>query len=446
MGRLFWKFFAAFWLSLMLTMVTVIAGAWLLQWFDPPEQHSFEAERLHLMLGGAVGVLREGGPAAATGLLRDWAARGAVPAMYIVDESGRELLGRWLPEAELAGLAARLARGDPAVAEVRRGGGQRYRVFAREAEVARLLADAKPKPPSIWVPITASALVSLAVSALLGWYFAKPVRSLRWALHKVADGRLDTRVFARMGRRRDEIADLGRDFDRMAQQLQQLVGAQQRLLHDVSHELRSPLARLQAAIGLARQRPDRTEASLERIEREAVRLDGLVGELLTLARLEAGAAEMRRERVDLVELIGAIAEDAQFEARTLGREVSWRAEGEFVVEVGAELLYRAFENVIRNAVKYTVEGSTVEVSVEAGPERLTVSVADRGPGIAPADLTGIFEPFRRLEQTREMSGFGLGLAIARRAIESHGGTITAEARPGGGLVMRLTLPRPPSLS
>src|SRR5207249_6291638 len=144
-----------------------------------------------------------------------------------------------------------------------------------------------PPPIAPWEFIVIGIVTSLVFSALLAWYLTRPIRNLRWAFDAAAAGRLETRVSPLMGRRRDEIADLGRDFDRMAQQLQNLVSAQRRLLHDVSHELRSPLARLQAAIGLARQQPAKLDTSLERIEREAMRLDSMVGEVLALARLES---------------------------------------------------------------------------------------------------------------------------------------------------------------
>ncbi|MGQ5523119.1 HAMP domain-containing sensor histidine kinase [Chitinimonas sp. PSY-7] len=440
MGRLFWKFFAVFWLALMLTIVMVIFIAWLLRWVDPPEQRSFEAERLSLMLRSTANVLAQGESAGAKAMLRDWQSRKLEPTIYVLGPLGQELLGRSLPADELAALPNRAQQVGDAIQTVITSNGQRYWVFAREAEITDFMADERPKPPSIVVPIAVSALVSLLLSAWLAWYFSKPIRSLSWALHTVAEGKLETRVMPQIGLRRDEIADLGRDFDRMAHQLQQLVGAQNRLLHDVSHELRSPLARLQAAIGLARQRPDKVDASLERIEREAVRLDSLVGELLTLARLEAGSTEIKRERLDLVELIAAIADDAQFEARLAGRDVQLQASGEFVAEVGAELLHRAFENVIRNAVKYTAPGTTVEVTVRTDEQGLQVEVADRGPGVAEDDLVRIFEPFRRLAESQGVAGFGLGLAIARRAIESHGGEIIASPREGGGLCLRLCLP------
>jgi two-component system OmpR family sensor kinase len=298
------------------------------------------------------------------------------------------------------------------------------------------------QPPSPWVPISIGILASLGFSALLAWYLSKPIRHLRGAFNAVAAGRLDTQIGLRMGQRRDEIADLGRDFDRMTRQLQILIGSQRRLLHDVSHELRSPLARLQAAIGLARQQPEKLGASLDRIERESGRLDELVGELLTLSRLEASMNGTPSDDIDLVGLVRDIADDARFEAEANGRRVGFCGEGEFVVKARGELLHRAFDNVIRNAVKYTREGTEVEIRVErqTAPGQMIVTVVDRGPGVPKNDLQNVFKPFFRSGSSTATAGFGLGLAIAQRAIEAHGGTIRATNRDGSGLCVEVILP------
>jgi two-component system OmpR family sensor kinase len=281
---------------------------------------------------------------------------------------------------------------------------------------------------------------SLAFSVLLAWYLTRPIRNLRWAFDAAAAGKLETRVSPRMGRRRDEIADLGRDFDRMALQLQKLVSAQRRLLHDVSHELRSPLARLQAAIGLARQNPAKLDASLERIEREASRLDHMVGEVLTLARLESGTAARPKERVDLGYLTANIAEDARFEAEAAGRKLDFTVEGDAIVMGDADLLHRAIENVVRNAVKFTREGTTIDVKLRTTKSSAILTVSDAGPGITTAELTKVFDPFYRGEAANGAPGFGLGLAIAHRAIDAHGGAIRAANAPGGGLQVEIELP------
>jgi two-component system OmpR family sensor kinase len=296
-------------------------------------------------------------------------------------------------------------------------------------------------PPPPILPILAGLIGSLAASALLAWYFARPIRHLRWALGEIAEGRFDTRVQQLMDGRHDELADLGRDVDLMARKLDTLVSAQRRLLHDVSHELRSPLARIQAAIGLGRQDTAKIEATMERVERETVRLDALVGQLLTLARLDAGTGTEPVVELDIVELLADIAHDARFEARAAGRDLDFYGDVAFVTHGRDETLRRAFENVLRNAVKYTAKGTTVKVWTElVAPERLCLSVCDCGPGVPPSQLAAIFEPFHRVAHSGP-DGFGLGLAIAHRAIAAHGGTIRAENRPEGGLCIVVELPK-----
>jgi len=305
----------------------------------------------------------------------------------------------------------------------------------------------RPPPPSPWLPIGVGLLASLGFSALLAWYFVKPIRKLRGAFQAVAAGRLETRVESEMGGRRDELADLGHDFDAMTQQIGNLVGAQRRLFHDVSHELRSPLARLQAAIGLVRQNPDKLEAMLDRLELEAGRLDELVGELLTLARLESGVSGARVETFDALALLEAIADDARFEAESRGCGLEYRASGSAAIRGQPDWLGRAFENVIRNAVKHTGAGTAVVVDGQVDSDGLLrVVVRDCGPGVGGDELEAIFEPFYRGRERQAANGFGLGLAIARRAVLAHGGSIRAFNRGGGGLRMEIELPiaRPPA--
>jgi len=292
------------------------------------------------------------------------------------------------------------------------------------------------------VPLVSGSLTILIVGLLLAWYLTRPLRHLRWALHRVAQGRFETRVHPLMGRRRDEIADLAHDFDRMAAQLQKLTESRTLLLHDISHELRSPLTRMQAAIGLLRQDASRTPAMIDRIERESLRLDALVEELLTLHRVEAEAPGAVRERVDVLELLHAIAEDADFEARAAKRSVSIDAPGRFICDVNGELIYRAFENVVRNALKFGPPGAVVEICarLESDGGALVTTVKDRGPGVPSDMLQAIFEPFTRVEGSDSVGGVGLGLAIAQRAMALHDGHIEAALREGGGLMVTLRLP------
>lgn len=453
MGRLFWKFFLAFWLALLTAGATVGTVVWLHQ-----RDRNGAAQALAMgppaefLVRSATATLEHGGEAALLKLLArmdgDPMAR-----LFVVDGGGRELLGRGYPAA-LRGEAERLLAGGqapPVAARVTSADGKVYLFFAEQTQPHPLRGirqgpPPRPDPPPHWLPILAGLLASLAFSALLAWYLAKPIRGLRQAFSDAAAGNLDVRVAPSLGRRRDELADLGRDFDHMAGRLRDLVDAQRRLLHDVSHEIRSPLARLQAAIGLARQRPENRESSLDRIEREAQRLDEMVGELLTLSRLETGMGDGQREEVDLADLVGMVVEDARFEAEALGSQVAFSASPGAVVRCRAELLHRAIENVVRNALKYAQPGGTVEI--KAGPDGAggaAVVVADRGPGVPEADLKAIFIPFYRAESGGQRAvGYGLGLAIARRAVEAHGGGIRAANRPGGGLEVTITLPSIPA--
>jgi signal transduction histidine kinase len=289
--------------------------------------------------------------------------------------------------------------------------------------------------------MTAALLASLLFAALLAWYFSRPIRALRSAFEAASAGDLTPRFGGAGNRRGDELSDLGRDFDRMSGQLHMLMDGQRRLLHDVSHELRSPLARLQAAIGLAHQQPDKAAVSLERIERESIRMDKLVGELLTLSRLEASAALPAREDIAIMDMIEEIAGDARFEAEQCNRSLAISGLAVVNVRGAPDLLWRAIENVVRNAVKHSPEGGKVDIEVQANVEWIDIRVLDRGPGVPPDDLRAIFEPFFRSNaETNNVDGHGLGLAIARRVVDAHGGSIEAVNREGGGLSVTIRLP------
>lgn len=306
-----------------------------------------------------------------------------------------------------------------------------------------------------WQPFTkpyiTAAIISLIAALLLARYLSRPIGLLRLALHSVAEGRFETRISPLLGKRRDELADLGLDVDRMAAQLEQIRSRKKRLLHDISHELRSPLARMKAASGLARQNPARSPDMMDRIDREVERLDGLVEEILTLARLEAAKgsdAALAHDRVDLIDILTAIVEDASFEGQARGVKVEMdatRLHGSFVCQVNGEMIYRGFENVIRNAVKFTGDGSTVRVDVRRaqGNGALCVRVVDQGPGISAGETDLIFEPFQKGQDGHSaLRGYGLGLAIAKQAFEYHQGTISAwNSQQGPGLTVEILLPR-----
>lgn len=288
------------------------------------------------------------------------------------------------------------------------------------------------------IPMLVGLLASLLSAAGLAWYVAKPIRRLRQAFEAAAEGDLSAMIGEGMGRRRDELVDLGRDFDRMAARLRLLMEGQKRLLHDVSHELRSPLARLQAALGLLQQQPARLADSLQRIEREIERMNFLVGELLTLSRLEAGVSGVV-EVVDLGELLEGLLEDTRFEASARHVAVDASSLPELSVRANGELLHRAIENVLRNALRYSPEGESVRLEVsQPDAAHCRITVLDRGPGVALEHLGDIFTPFFRAAGQGE--GYGLGLAIAQRVLTMVGGEIRASNRPQGGLAVDIDLP------
>jgi two-component system sensor histidine kinase CpxA len=276
----------------------------------------------------------------------------------------------------------------------------------------------------------------------------KPMVRLRAATRRLAAGDLTARSGAPASTRRDEVAGLMRDFDAMAERLELLVKAQSRLLNDISHELRSPLARLNVALGLARQRAGVESADmLDRIELEASRLNELIGRLLTLARLEDGEQRVPQTPVPLDELVSSVAEDAEFEAQQRHCHVhTVIPEGEWGVRGNDSLLHSAVENVVRNAIRYTAEGTSVEIELtrekRASGAEAVLRVSDSGPGV-PADALGkLFEPFYRLDDARGRltGGVGLGLAITERAVRFHGGKVSAFNRAAGGLVVEIRLP------
>jgi signal transduction histidine kinase len=302
-------------------------------------------------------------------------------------------------------------------------------------------------PRPIGLRLLIAFLVSGVVSYALARHLTKPIGTLRAATRALAEERLDVRVTPLLGRRHDEIAALGRDFDLMADRIQGLLEDQRRLLRDVSHELRSPLARLGVALELARQVDNGTAApQLDRIEREAERLNELIGQVLSVAQLEAQTAGAEREPVPLLDLVKEVVADADFEAQSQGRAVDLVDGGPAVVRGVEEILRRAVENVVRNAVRFTAEGTHVEVSVGTRPtptgEVAQVRVRDRGPGVPDEELERIFQPFVRVDQARDRKrgGTGIGLAVTQRAVHLHGGTVEARNAPDGGLIVTLALP------
>jgi two-component system sensor histidine kinase CpxA len=460
MKTLFLRIFLWFWVAMVvLGVVLVVTSPFYTQsrsrldhWQQGAERWAEErVNRMVQRIGevGAGGQLQGGPPGAGP---REHGHRGA--STFVFDDAGRALGGRQPPEAAVD-LARRVAASGEGEA-VRRGA---FHLVARPARdpagrsyvvVATLNRPPRPidllEPEALWLRLAALALVVGALSFLLARYLSKPVGAVRQAAQRLSDGDLSARVGGRVARRRDEIGELARDFDAMAGRLEQLLGSQRRLLRDVSHELRSPLARLRVALELARQRAGASAGDqLDRMELEAGRIDELIGQLLLLERLAAGEAGGDPVVFDLADLLGEVVDDAAFEAEAAGSEVALEPGGDVPMRGHPSLVRSALDNVLRNAIRYAPRGTAVDVRLEAGTGAATVRVRDRGPGVPELQLDSLFEPFSRVADARERGsgGAGLGLAITRRAVELHGGSVEARNHPDGGLEVSIRLPSRP---
>jgi two-component system OmpR family sensor kinase len=436
MGRLFRKLF----LSLSLTLILIGAGIGGAVYLHDQRLQNEEGiqrdRRAEFVVGLMANALRHGGVAGAQDLMANWPGQHP-PRVMIVDPSGRDALGRPVSQNALAKALKVLERNRAkrSVQEVTAADGQRYVIFlpADSANVA------PPRMPPPGVQIAIALFASLLFSAIFTNYLTRPIRHLRKVSTRLAEGDLDARVTPLIGNRNDELSDLGKDFDFMATRVQTLLNAQRQLLHDVSHELRSPVARMRLAVGLAQQQPEKLQIALERIERETERLDELLGQILTLARLESNLSRDATEKVSLDELLEEIVKDVGFEAQALNRNVAFQVEHSAELQGQRELLRRAFENVIRNALKYTAEGTAVEVTLTMDQRKPVVLIRDHGPGIPEAELGKVFQPFYRVPEKDkpQASGYGLGLAIAKRALEKHAATIELSNAADGGLMAKI---------
>jgi signal transduction histidine kinase len=290
-------------------------------------------------------------------------------------------------------------------------------------------------------------VVTALVSFLLARLLTRPIRTLRAATQKIAEGDTSVRV-GRVAGAGEEIAGLAADFDRMTERIEDLLRARERLLRDVSHELRSPLARLQVALGIARQKNGQDVAPLlDRMEKEIERLGELIGLVLSMARLEQARAIAAPEDVRLDELVGALAADASFEVEGSQRSVKIVHTEPVTVRGDGELLRQAAENVVRNAVRFAPTGTLVEIRLDTRLEKVNgksveLSVRDHGPGVPDEALSEIFRPFTRVEAARDRAsgGAGIGLAITERAVRLHEGSVSATNAEGGGLCVTIRLP------
>ena len=463
MRSLFFKIFLWFWLGIVVLSAALVASATLIRSRSADDERWRQKYQLPLDLRSQheTDLFEHSGSAATAKYIGSLEQRDPMRD-YLIDENGSEVLGREVPAKVLKMISTvrQAARATPIYFNQDRimaervvgSSGRSYaffmtfppRPFLPHSMVQFLFEDMGFEGIFRLIAVLATATL---FCLWLARHITNPIAKLRIAAREIASEHLDARVDKSVIARRDELAELGRDFDRMAERIDALVTAQRRLLADVSHELRSPLTRLNLALGLARQRTNpEAMKHLDRIERETERLNKLIGQLLSLARIESGVDLQQKKVFDLGLLVQEVASDGDYEAR--GRNCSVRFDQSFEcsVEGAPEMLRGAVENVVRNAVRHTAEGTTVEVAIECQPKgrnsHAIIQVRDHGTGVPENELTDLFAPFHRVVDgvRNDPDGTGLGLAIAERAFRLHGGNVTAANAADGGLVVTLELP------
>lgn len=469
------SFFTRIFLSIWAVIVLIAAGAAAVTAID----FAAAPDRPSTVVRAAREVLaRDGLPG-----LRVWLAehnrRSRGQRTFILDSSGKDILGQRLPpgfRGPPPGFPREGFQGGPPPSD--EGAGpppppDRFRAFGNgpglragralfplsvftgpDGAVYRVLFDPPPRPgpfspPFSWGVRASLVAFALAASGLISWLLArsisKPVRRLQAAAHTLSSGNLDARAGDEVTRRKDELGVLGREFDSMAERLSALIAARQRLLRDLSHELRSPLARMEMAIGLARQDPANMPSQLDRVERESARLDQLIGHILEYARLERDPSTFTFEELDLPELVRQILHDAEFESQSPPGRLRLTTEDALRIRAEPHVLHSAIDNVVRNALLHGDPDKPVETTLGEDTEGVHLSVRDFGPGVLEEDLPRIFEPFYRaaIPGTHRVSteGTGIGLAITQRAAALHGGRVAARNADGDGLIVTICLPR-----
>ena len=446
MRSLHLRIFLAFWLIIVLTIVTAASLGFFYAERARSSLQSFEVSDAMIEASEA---LRDQGRAGLVTWLESlpFAAESVI---YIVDEQGRELLDRQLPGPVRMTLRRSMMQSTPRqqrpprprepdslrparpFAELVGSGGEIYTliVLPPQTAVMRWLYERG----GLGLAIIA-LLVSAGVSYLLARAISKPISRFRESTAAIAAGDLDTRMAAGIEKRSDEIGALAKDFNHMTHELQLAWQRQAELTSNVSHELRSPLARLKVALELARRQTGEL-AELDRIDVETERLDEIIGQLLTFSKLDTNPHEAA-ESVDLVELLAGVIDDVQFENINDVVDIDLRCDSDISINGYPLALRSAFENLIRNAALHG--GGQVQVTVRAESEHAIVEVQDQGEGVPEAELARMFEPFYRASTSAESQGAGLGLAIAARAIAIHDGSVDARSKDEG-LCIAVRLP------
>lgn len=466
MRTLFVRIFLSFWIAMGLILAGGIVVTTTIVWQRLQALDNLDPT---VLVANAATALKAGGEAKLQQWITNTEADEPGLSIYVLDQRGHDLLARrlpvWLHERVEKSLIAdgrysgrRAGRHESEPDTESQG-----RIVAREQDLraapeivaadgtgyTMVFATTGPSPLALLGRFEVFfALVGLAllVSGIVCWWLARhvsaPIARLQLSARSFAAGNLDARVGKEFSSRRDELGVLARDFDRMAERLRALLDSKETLLRDLSHELRSPLARLRVATELARHDGADLETQLNRIERDTERLDVLISQILQLSQLNNAEPIYTRQPVDLAALLDEIVEDARLEATASGKSIDWTSARDITVEGDLELMRRAAENIIRNAVRFTAPGTSVEIALRRRDNLAILRVRDHGPGVPATDLTQIFEPFYRVSHARDRNsgGTGLGLAITARVAALHRGTVRADNCADGGLAVELALP------
>ena len=445
MHSLFLRIFLLFLLAMTLIVGSSIATTFTI---TSRENEAFEYQRRPSVAAiQASEVLARGGLSALKSWLESNKNEMGDRNLFIIGPDGKDILGRRLPES--ASRRLEFINRDPVPGNFRpsRAAPQ---IIAPDGLTYTVVVT--PRRPSIFGALSLPAIsftilgIALVVSALTSWWLAEhltaPIRRIQAGARALASENLDVRVSAGLEGRKDELAVLARDFDAMADQLRANRSATTQLLRDISHELRSPLARMRVALGLARQPPADSARQLDRLEREIERLDAMISQVLKLARLQGTDALLERERFELGDVIEEVVRDANFEGAVKNCRINLHGTADNAVLGSRELLRSAIENVLRNAVRYSPNDTAVEMQIARAGGGLEIVIRDHGPGVPAADLERIFEPFYRVAESRDRDsgGEGIGLAITSQVMKAHGGFARASNANNGGLEVRLSLP------
>jgi two-component system sensor histidine kinase CpxA len=447
-NSLFWKIFLWFWATVIVIALSMVVTFLL----DPARNSSRWHESLSRMaLYSGTAAMEEAelhGAPAASAYMKDVGNTTHMNAC-LLDEAGEVIAG---DRCELFTRNISLARSTQHISVSVKDGvarvvlpilstsGRKY-IYAGEIPVG---APGIGKS-AIVVRLCLAFFVSFCICYLLTRYLTAPILRLREASHRLAAGDLSTRASESMERRNDELGFLVRDFNAMAGRIEELISRQQQLIYDISHELRSPLARLNVALDLGRERKG-SDSAFDHMEQDIDCMSEMIGRMLTVAKLDASSTEVQMTRVDLGDLASRVVRSAEFELRERDNAVRFTMREECFVHGNAELLQSAIENVIRNAVRYTSSDASVEVQLQHVEKDdgsfILLSVRDFGTGVPEAELSNIFRPFYRVanDRDRQSGGAGLGLAIADRVIRVHGGTIHAQNASPHGLRVDILLP------